>query len=98
MTPPSVRDVYDAMAPDYDLFTAHHDYGTWTRLIEALATECGLEGRRLLDLGCGTGKRFEPFLERGWDVTACDLSPEMLARAEARSRGRARLAVHDVRE
>jgi SAM-dependent methyltransferase len=94
----SVRDVYDAMAPDYDLFTAHHDYTTWTTLIERLAIQAGLHGRRLLDVGCGTGKSFEPFLERGWEVTACDLSPGMLSRAAERAGGRARLAVHDLRE
>ena len=38
-------------------------------------------GERVLDVACGTGKSFMPFLARGWDVTACDLSPAMLARA-----------------
>jgi SAM-dependent methyltransferase len=92
-----VRRAYDAMAPFYDGFTAHHDYGAWTTIVEALATAAGLRGRRLLDVACGTGKSFEPFLARGWDVVGCDLSPAMLARAAERAGGRAVLEVRDIR-
>ena len=47
-------------------------------------------GHRLLDVACGTGKSFLPMLERGWEVTACDISPSMLelARAKAGDAGR----------
>jgi SAM-dependent methyltransferase len=88
---------YDAMAPSYDAFTAHHRYDEWTATLEELAREAGLHGRRLLDVACGTGKSFLPFLERGYEVTACDLSPRMAAIAAAKAAGRARVAVHDVR-
>ena len=37
-----------------------------------------LQGRRLLDVACGTGKSFIPMLERGWEVTACDISAAMV--------------------
>jgi SAM-dependent methyltransferase len=72
---------YDQMAPFYDRFTAHHDYDAWTGTLEALARDHGLAGRRLLDVGCGTGKSFLPFLRRGYDVVACDVSPRMAALA-----------------
>jgi SAM-dependent methyltransferase len=88
---------YEAMAPSYDAFTAHHRYDEWTATIEELAREAGLRGRRLLDVGCGTGKSFLPFLERGYEVTACDLSPRMAAIASAKAAGRARVSVHDAR-
>lgn len=88
---------YEAMAPSYDAFTAHHRYDEWTATLEELAREAGLRGRRLLDVGCGTGKSFLPFLERGYDVTACDLSPRMAAIAAEKAAGRARVSVHDVR-
>ncbi len=52
------RAAYDRMAPYYDRFTAHHDYDAWTRTLERLARGHGLHGRRLLDVGCGTGKSF----------------------------------------
>jgi SAM-dependent methyltransferase len=88
---------YDAMAPCYDAFTAHHRYDEWTATLEQLARAAGLRGRRLLDVACGTGKSFLPFLERGYDVTACDLSPRMAAIAAAKADGRARVSVQDMR-
>jgi 2-polyprenyl-3-methyl-5-hydroxy-6-metoxy-1,4-benzoquinol methylase len=39
------------------------------------------EGARLLDAGCGSGQYAVAFAERGFRVTAVDLSPEMIARA-----------------
>jgi SAM-dependent methyltransferase len=88
---------YEAFAPHYDAFTAHHDYDTWTTTLEGLAHAQGLGGRRLLDVACGTGKSFLPFLERGYEVTACDISPGMVALAAAKAGDRARLEVHDMR-
>jgi SAM-dependent methyltransferase len=88
---------YDAFADHYDHFTAHHRYDLWCATIEQLALAAGLQGKRLLDAGCGTGKSFLPFLERGYDVTACDASWEMLAQARAKAGGRARLLHRDIR-
>jgi SAM-dependent methyltransferase len=89
---------YEVLAPYYDDFTAHHDYDAWTTALETIARSCGLSGRRLLDVGCGTGKSFLPFLERGYEVVACDISPAMVRAADAKAAGRARLAVCDMRE
>lgn len=92
-----VRSTYDALAPFYDRFTAEHDYELWTRELEDLARRHGARGRRLLDLACGTGKSFAPFLARGYSVTACDISPEMLRVAATRAGGEARLLERDIR-
>ena len=92
-----VRATYDALAPFYDRFTAGHDYELWTRELEALARRHGARGRRLLDLACGTGKSFAPFLARGYRVTACDISPEMLRVAAARAGDAAVLLERDIR-
>ena len=91
----ATRDSYDGMAAVYDRFTAHHDYDAWTATLERLARTHGLHGRRLLDAGCGTGKSFLPFLRRGYDVTAFDLSPAMAAIAAAKAPG-VPVHVHDV--
>ncbi len=89
---------YETMAPVYDDFTAHHDYEGWlTDLLEALRIR-GLQGRRLLDVGCGTGKSFMPMLPRGWTVTGCDISPAMLELAREKAGEDARLEVADMLE
>jgi SAM-dependent methyltransferase len=93
----SARETYEAFAPFYDEYTAHHRYEEWTRALEGLARGAGLRGRRLLDVACGTGKSFLPFLERGYEVCACDLSPAMVAIAREKAGARARVEVHDMR-
>ncbi len=91
------RLTYEHVAPFYDAFTAHHDYERWLPRLVNAAEARGLRGRRLLDVGCGTGKSFLPLLRRGWEVTGCDLSSSMLARAGAKANGRVRLEVADMR-
>ena len=92
------RDAYDALAPAYDTLTAGYAHDRWLAAILALAAEHGLAGRRALDVACGTGKSFAPMLARGYDVTACDISPEMLRVAAERAGGSAALHVADMRE
>jgi SAM-dependent methyltransferase len=90
---------YDAMAPFYDEFTAHHDYELWvTSLLEIVARFAPAGQDRLLDVGCGTGKSFLPMVERGWSVTGCDLSPRMVELARGKVGAAARLEVADVRD
>jgi SAM-dependent methyltransferase len=88
---------YEAMAPWYDGFTASYDHERWLKNLEQVAIGHGLCGHSALDIGCGTGKSFEPLLDRGYRVTACDLSPEMVVRARRRARGRAVVEVADMR-
>jgi SAM-dependent methyltransferase len=89
---------YEAMAPVYDDFTAHHDYELWLGNLLPKLRRHGLSGHRLLDVGCGTGKSFLPMLERGWEVTACDISASMLDLARAKAGDAVRLSVEDMRE
>jgi SAM-dependent methyltransferase len=81
------RSAYDAFASTYDAFTAGYDYERWLTGLHALAAEHGASGRRLLDVACGTGRSFEPMLRRGYEVMACDISPAMVERANARLEG-----------
>lgn len=92
------EEAYEAIAPVYDDFTAHHDYELWLGNLLPELRRHGLHGRRLLDVGCGTGKSFLPMLERGWEVVACDISPAMLELARAKAGDAARLAVADMRK
>ena len=89
---------YEAMAPVYDDFTGHYESEAWIAdLIEVLEGH-GLTGKRLLDVGCGTGTSFLPMLAQGWEVTGCDISPAMLERAREKAGDAVRLAVADMLE
>jgi SAM-dependent methyltransferase len=89
---------YQAMAPVYDDFTAHHDYEGWLADLLKILERRGLTGRRLLDVACGTGKSFLPMLPWGWQVTGCDISPAMVALAEEKAGDSVELSVADMRE
>lgn len=85
----SAQDAYDTLAPAYDEVNAQNDYEMW--LGQVLLPELekrGLRTGRVLDVGCGTGKAFEPLRRRGWNYWGCDLSPGMLRMARAKARTR----------
>jgi SAM-dependent methyltransferase len=92
----AVKTAYDTLAPAYDAFTAGIDYDVWLGEIERVARRHGLRGRRVLDVACGTGKSFMPLLERGFAVTACDCSPEMVRLALSKAPGAA-VVIADMR-
>jgi SAM-dependent methyltransferase len=89
---------YEAIAPFYDDFTAHHDYELWLGNLLPELERLGLQGDRLLDVACGTGKSFIPMLNRGWKVTASDISPAMIELAQAKVGDAVALSVADMRE
>lgn len=96
----AARQTYEALAPSYDDFTLGYGYKyeTWTATLLERAEQEGLGGERLLDVACGTGFSFIPLLERGWQVTGCDISPAMVEAARAKVGDRAELHVADMRE
>ena len=96
----ATRRTYDALAPSYDAFTLGYGYRyeTWTATLLARAEAEGLQGKRMLDVACGTGFSFIPLLERGFEVTGCDVSPAMIETARAKVGDRAELVVADMRE
>lgn len=89
---------YEAIAPVYDDFTAHHDYRLWVGTLLELGAAHGLRGDTVLDVACGTGKSFLPMIDLGWKVTACDLSPSMAELARAKAGPGVRVEVSDMRE
>ena len=90
MTEPYVRRLFDQYAAHYDAsLTEHLHYRGPALLLQAVTAALERAGRplrfqSLLDLGCGTGlagEVFRPFAARRVGV---DLSPAMIARAEAK--------------
>jgi ubiquinone/menaquinone biosynthesis C-methylase UbiE len=90
-----VAGAYDAWAAAYD--TDHNK----TRDLAATVLRRGplkLAGRRVLEIGCGTGANTGWLAERSASVVALDFSAEMLRRAEARVRSdTVRFVEHDLR-
>jgi SAM-dependent methyltransferase len=87
---------YEAMAPVYDAFTGHYESEAWIADLVKLLEHHGLTGKRLLDVGCGTGTSFLPMLSQGWEVTGCDISPAMLELAREKGGDTVRLAIADM--
>ncbi len=73
-------------AQDYDAFfeKGRHRYclDLEIKLIKSLIRP--LPGKRLLDIGCGTGLSLEPFVALGMNLTGIDPSPYMLEKAGVR--------------
>ena len=95
---PDPEAAYDLIASHYDGFTAHHDYESWLAALLPALEAHGLSGDRMLDAGCGTGKSSLPMVDRGWQVTACDNSTEMLRRLRAKAGYRLRIELADLRD
>jgi len=85
---------YSDLAPFYDDYTTHPRYRAWILRIESLLRRHGLAGRRLLDVGCGTGRSFEPLVGLGYNVTACEPVAAMRERARRRAPRRVRVLAH----
>jgi SAM-dependent methyltransferase len=100
MRPPAdhALQAYEVFASFYDSFTADHHNDEWTAMVLDAVRAAGLRGNRLLDVACGTGESFVAMLARGFDVSACDISPAMAAIAAAKAGGRASVSVCDMRE
>jgi SAM-dependent methyltransferase len=99
ITPDPSLAAYEALAPFYDRYTNGQGHDAWLESLERIALQHGLYGSRLLDVACGTGKSFVPMLARGYEVTACDISPSMveIARQAAAGSG-AEVLVADARD
>ncbi|MET8565960.1 class I SAM-dependent methyltransferase [Streptomyces flaveolus] len=78
MSDGSAEQFYRGLGELYDTITRVQEYPRWAGLYQDLLHRHGVPGRRLLDLGCGTGKSSLELARLGFDVTGVDLSPEML--------------------
>jgi SAM-dependent methyltransferase len=74
---------FGRLAPVYDELRPAND--NWWELFALLVAEGDLRGRRVLDVGCGTGRLAAALAEReSCKVWGVDRSPEMLEVARAR--------------
>jgi len=72
---------YETLADSYDLFTTDVNYRLWADYYEEIFKRHNIKPELVLDLACGTGTLSVELAKRGYDMTAVDASPEMLAQA-----------------
>ena len=83
----AMADGYSALASVYDRLNDTVDYKAWADFIEKIFDKYAeAKPSLVLDLGCGTGSMTAELLSRGYDMTALDLSEDMLSVAEQRIR------------
>ena len=77
-----IRDRYDRVAPFYDAmewFIERRRFTNWRKDLWSR-----VDGEAILEVGVGTGKNF-PYYPHGRDITALDISAEMLKQARRRA-------------
>lgn len=77
---------YETVAAVYDSLMQDVDYGQWARYLDGVLKKHHCPGKRLLDLGCGTGNISIPLAQMGYQVTALDDAAEMLEFAEKKGK------------
>ncbi|MBK8551390.1 MAG: class I SAM-dependent methyltransferase [Ignavibacteria bacterium] len=70
--------IFDAYAKYYDLLYQDKDYREESEYIIKLIERAGTDRKKILDLGCGTGKHNIYFARRGYEVTGIEISEKML--------------------
>lgn len=96
---------YQQMAKYYDLFYTEYEGASTPAQLDFLAWAfTNLAKRtvkRVLDVGCGTGRLLIPLAQRGYDVVGADASAEMLSvtkeKAQKVGLKKLRLEHHDMR-
>lgn len=89
--------MYGNFAYIYDRLMQDVPYEQWLVYLDELFKKYQVQPGKALDLGCGTGTLTVPLAQKGWQVTAVDLSADMLAVADAKAR-EAGVQVHWVQQ
>lgn len=92
---PTVEDAYNTLAETYkaqeeDPYCADLEFPAMAELIPSV------EGKRILDAGCGHGRYAEWVIKRGAEVLAVDANAEMLEQARHRIGDRAEIRQADI--
>ena len=76
---------YENLAQVYDrIMTEDVDYHQWAEYCSKLFQDAGCPGKKIVDLGCGTGGITLEMQRLGWQMCGVDLSQAMLKQVEDR--------------
>jgi ubiquinone/menaquinone biosynthesis C-methylase UbiE len=92
------RALYSQLAKYYDKIYWGKDYGREAEFLVTLFHRYGVTGRKLLEVGCGTGNHTRAFVARGYRVTAVDLSEAVLKIASGKVKRGAQFVQGDMRD
>lgn len=96
--PPLEPTQYDSFAAEYEEHAATAPYNTLYDRPATLDLIGDVEGKRVLDAGCGPGIYVAELIERGAEVLGCDASPQMVELARAKVGEQADLRIHSLEE
>jgi SAM-dependent methyltransferase len=80
-------DSYTILADSYDLLTGDVSYPQWADYIQWHFARQSEPVRSVVELACGTGSLTRLLAQRGYEMTAIDLSPDMLTVAAEKCQG-----------
>lgn len=89
---------YDAFAAAYDADNENNAWNAYYERPAILSLIGNPAGLQILDAGCGGGVHIEALLGKGAILTGVDASVSLLALAQRRLSGRARLLLADLRQ
>ena len=75
---------FEDLSPFYDELMDGVPYASWVEYVQLLWDVHGCSPRRVLDAACGTGNVSFELARQGYDVLGVDLSPSMVASAQAK--------------
>ncbi len=90
--------MYEGFAREYAAHAADGAYNALYDRPAVLALAGDVDGRTVLDAGCGPGLYAEELLRRGARVVGFDQSPALLELARERVKNQASLRLHDLSE
>jgi 2-polyprenyl-3-methyl-5-hydroxy-6-metoxy-1,4-benzoquinol methylase len=76
---------YAEMAYYYDLLMSDVDYTSWSAYIDDIICKSGAGHKDILEMACGTGSISVNMSEKGYHVTAFDISDDMLSIAHQKA-------------
>ena len=76
---------YHALAYSYDRLTDDVDYAAVVAFYEKILEKEGLKPRTAVDLACGTGSVAILLAQKGMEITAVDMSADMLCQAQQKA-------------
>lgn len=82
-----MMDAYTVLAQYYDRLTADVSYEKWADYVERHFRRSKRPVHSVVELGCGTGSLTRLLAKRGYQMTAVDLSPDMLSVADQKCEG-----------